>query len=61
MMQIASAALDCTFVYALIPKSMQLPKTRTRLDSVHMKADKNRQVSDLQQEYERSLSSTMRG
>ncbi len=59
MMQKAADALDCTFVYAFVPKSVQQqPKPKIRLDSAHMKEDKERQVSDLQQEYARSLSKT---
>ena len=59
MMQKAADALDCTFVYALIPKSQQhATKPRIHLDSAHMKGDKDRQVTDLQKQYERSLSKT---
>jgi predicted DNA-binding mobile mystery protein A len=59
MMQKAADALDCTFVYALIPKSQQhQAKPRIHLDSAHMKGDKERQVTDLQKQYERSLSKT---
>ena len=62
MMQKAADALDCTFVYALIPRSVKhQPKPKIRLDSAHMREDKERQVSDLQQEYERSLSKTTPG
>lgn len=62
MMQKAADALDCTFVYAFIPKSgLKQPKPKIRLDSAHLKEDKDRQVSDLQQEYERSLSKTTPG
>ena len=61
MMQKAADALDCTFVYALVPKSAhQQTKPKIRLDTAHMKEDKARQVSDLQQEYERSLAKTTR-
>ena len=58
MMQKAADALDCTFVYALIPKSQQhqhQAKPRIHLDSAHMKGDKGRQVADLQKQYERSV------
>jgi predicted DNA-binding mobile mystery protein A len=59
MMQKAADALDCTFVYALVPKSSQhQTKPRVRLDSAHMKGGKERQVSDLQKQYDRSLSKT---
>ena len=59
MMQKAADALDCTFVYALIPKSQQhQTKPRIHLDSAHMNEDKERQVSDLQKQYERSVSKT---
>jgi len=59
MMQKAADALDCTFVYALIPKSVQHDaKPRIHLDSAHMKGDKERQVTDLQKQYQRSLSKT---
>ena len=61
MMQKAADALDCTFVYALIPKSRQHgTKPKIRLDSAYMKGDKDRQVYDLRQEYERSLLKTTR-
>jgi predicted DNA-binding mobile mystery protein A len=59
MMQKAADALDCTFVYALIPKSRQdQVKPRIHLDSAHMRGDKERQVADLQKQYQRSLSKT---
>jgi len=59
MMQKAADALDCTFVYALIPKSQQHgAKPRIRLDSDHMKGGKERQVTDLNKQYARSLSKT---
>jgi len=59
MMQKAADALDCKFVYALIPKSPQhQAKPRLRLDSAHMKEGKERQVSELQKQYARSLSRT---
>jgi predicted DNA-binding mobile mystery protein A len=59
MMQKAADALDCNFVYALVPKSQQHPaKPRIHLDSAHMKGSKERQVTDLQKQYERSLSKT---
>ena len=53
MMQKAADALDCTFVYALIPKSTQQAKPRIRLDSDYMRGDKDHPVSELQQEYAR--------
>jgi transcriptional regulator with XRE-family HTH domain len=59
MMQKAADALDCTFVYALIPKSPQhQAKPRMRLDSAHMKGGKERQLADLQKLYDRRLSKT---
>jgi predicted DNA-binding mobile mystery protein A len=59
MMQKAADALDCTFVYALIPKSQQdQAKPRIHLDSAHMRGDKERQVADLQKQYQHSLSKT---
>jgi predicted DNA-binding mobile mystery protein A len=59
MMQKAADALDCTFVYALIPKSQQhQAKPRIHLDSAHMKGDKERQLTDLQKQYERGVSKT---
>ena len=62
MMQKAADALDCTFVYALVPKSTQHQvKPKIRLDSAHMKGGKERQVSDLQEQYRRSVSKTSAG
>lgn len=59
MMQKAAEALDCTFVYALVPKSLQTEaKPRIRLDSAHMKGGKERQVVDLKKQYKCSLSKT---
>ena len=59
MMQKAADALDCTFVYALIPKSPQHhAKPRMRLDSAHIKGGKERQLAELQKQYDRSLSKT---
>ena len=59
MMQKAADALDCDFVYAFVPKSVQQqPKPKIRLDSDHMKGNRERQVSDLQRKYTRSLSKT---
>ena len=59
MMQKAADALDCTFVYALIPKSTQhQAKPRMRLDSAQMKGGKERQLAELQKQYDRSLSKT---
>ena len=60
MMQKAAEALGCEFVYALVPKSGKQQRKRTeklkiRLDSAHLKESANRQVRELQQEYERSL------
>ena len=51
MMQKAADALDCTFVYALIPKSAQQAKPRIRLDSEYMRGDKDHQATELQQQY----------
>lgn len=59
MMQKAATALDCTFVYALIPNAVQKSaKPRLRLDSAYMQADADRQGRDLQLEYERELLKT---
>jgi predicted DNA-binding mobile mystery protein A len=59
MMQKAADALDCTFVYALVPKSLQFEaKPRIRLDSAHMKGGQERQVTDLKKQYKRSLLKT---
>ncbi len=59
MMQKAADALDCTFVYAFIPKSSQVEvKPRIRLDSAYMEGGKKRQVTDLKKRYKRSLSKT---
>jgi predicted DNA-binding mobile mystery protein A len=56
MMQKAAEALDCTFVYALVPKSLQFEaKPRIRLDSAHMKGGQERQVTDLKKQYKHSL------
>ena len=57
MMQKAADALDCEFVYALVPKSEQhQAKPRMRLDSAHMRGGRVRQVSELKKQYQRSLS-----
>ncbi len=62
MMQKTADALDCTFVYALIPKTVQqAAKPRLRLDAAYMKADTDRQGGDLQQQYERELLKTTPG
>lgn len=59
MMQKAADALDCTFVYALIPNSPQHDeKPRVRLDSSHLKKSKERQVSELEKQYRQSVSET---
>ena len=59
MMQKAAEALDCTFVYAFIPKSQQHEaKPRIRLDADHMKGGKERQATVLNKQYARSLSKT---
>jgi len=59
MMQKAADALDCTFVYALIPKPQQhQAKPRIHLDSTHMKGGKERQLTELQKQYERGVSKT---
>ena len=58
MMQKAADALDCTFVYALIPKSAHQAKPRIRLDSDYMRGDKDHPVSELQHEYARGQSKT---
>jgi len=59
MMQRAADALDCTFVYALVPKAgSQQTKPRIRLNSAHMKGEKNHQLRDLLQQYEHNLAET---
>ena len=58
MMQKAADALDCTFVYALIPKSAQQAKPRIRLDSEYMRGDKDHQLTELQQQYASGQSKT---
>ena len=58
MMQKAADALDCTFVYALIPKSSQQAKPRIRLDSDYIRGDKDHPVSELKQEYASGPSKT---
>ena len=60
MMQKAAEALGCEFVYALVPKSARqdsqpAEKPKIRLDSAHLRENADRQVQDLQQEYQRSL------
>ena len=60
MMQKAAEALDCRFVYALVPKNPDREaKPRIRLDSAAMKSDARRQTRDLQQAYQRCVSETM--
>ena len=59
MMQKAAEALDCRFVYALIPKTpARDAKPRIRLDSASMKSDAARQARDLQQAYRQCVSET---
>lgn len=59
MMKKAADALDCRFVYALVPKaSPQQAKPRIRLDSSTLKGTREQQARELQQEYQRSLSGT---
>jgi|GEM_PF-2818911 len=59
MMQKAAEALDCRFVYALVPQATsQQAKPRIRLDSEALKRDGRRQIEDLQQAFRRRLSET---
>jgi predicted DNA-binding mobile mystery protein A len=59
MMQRAAEALDCRFVYALVPKaSSRQAKPRIRLDSEVLKHDSQRQMEGLQQAWWRRLSET---
>ena len=59
MMQRAAEALDCRFVYALVPKpTPQKAKPRIRLDVAALKSDRQRQLQELQQEYQRCLGET---
>ncbi|MGD8583065.1 MAG: helix-turn-helix domain-containing protein [Gammaproteobacteria bacterium] len=48
MMQKAAAALDCNFVYALVPRHQrQAAKPRIRLDASYMNGDKHAQADDV--------------
>ena len=59
MMQKAAEALDCTFVYAFVPRDRKLaPKPRIRLSSGLMHEDNARQRDDLQRQLARSLRET---
>ena len=59
MMQKAAEALDCRFVYALVPKgSPPRDKPRIRLDAAALKSDGQRQLQELRLEYERCLAET---
>ncbi len=59
MMQRAAEALDCRFVYALVPNTRASgAKPRIRLDSSVMSNDGEEQLQELQQAYRRSLSKT---
>ncbi len=59
MMQRAAEALDCSFVYALVPKApSHQAKPRIRLDSESLKRDSQRQVENLQQAFRRRLPET---
>ena len=59
MMQKAAEALDCRFVYALVPRApARGSKPRIRLDSASMKSDAKRQTRDLHQAYRRCVSET---
>jgi len=61
MMQKAAAALDCEFVYALVPKNRQeIAKPRIRLDSSSLKGDNSTQIADLEQAFQRKLLRTIR-
>jgi predicted DNA-binding mobile mystery protein A len=59
MMQKAAEALDCRFVYALVPKgSSPQPKPRIRLDASTLRSDGRRQLQELELEYQRCLAET---
>ncbi|UCB55383.1 MAG: hypothetical protein JSW45_02305, partial [Thiotrichales bacterium] len=59
MMQKAAQALDCRFVYALVPKSVaRYDKPRIRLDTACMLGDRERQLQDLIEQFQRSQSKT---
>jgi transcriptional regulator with XRE-family HTH domain len=61
MMHKAAEALDCDFVYALIPKrGRQAAKPRIRLDSSYMNGDENAREVDLERAFERKLLRTVR-
>ena len=61
MMQKAAAALDCDFVYALVPKHKpQAAKPKIRLDSTYMNSDKSTQIDDLELALESKLLRTIR-
>lgn len=61
MMQKAAAALDCEFVYALVPKSRQpTAKPRIRLDASSMKGDNNSRMDDLEQAFRHKWLRTIR-
>ncbi len=59
MMQKAAEALDCRFVYALVPRASPQPaKPRIRLDAASLKGSRERREKELHQEYRRKLSGT---
>jgi hypothetical protein len=61
MMQKAAAALDCDFVYALVPKQPELAaKPRLRLDASYMNADKRTQADDMERALQHKLLRTIR-
>ena len=60
MMQKAAAALDCDFIYALVPRQQQAAKPRIRLDSSYMNGDKRNQADDLDQALQPKLLRTIR-
>lgn len=59
MMQRAAEALDCRFVYALVPNApASRAKPRIRLDSSVLNNRGEEQLEELQQAYRRGLSKT---
>jgi predicted DNA-binding mobile mystery protein A len=61
MMQKAAAALDCDFIYALVPKQPKLAaKPRLRLDASYMNADKRTQADDMERALQHKLLRTIR-
>jgi transcriptional regulator with XRE-family HTH domain len=60
MMQKAAAALDCDFIYALVPRQQQAAKPRIRIDSSYMNGDKRNQADDLDRALQLKLLRTIR-